>query len=302
MLHQPHAHDRRGPASQRLPPRRIGFGAPLGAAFDYTAGDQRRQPPPPTQGIASGYTSTHRQGERQAGRSSDGFGGDGFGSDGFGAGFGSESTTEPSAGAAPKLLGGADAATPVAMTEPYVAAVRARVRWTLVLTLLTAASLMAADWYWLLVVRPASLASDSSLSQVRALPLLPLPWPALLTLPWPPVRWRPLLTLPWPPLLILPCLESLSQGGDGALLLLGVAWAAPLTSAHYAGWGAMSCVSSVALAAAYWVSLCCVACVLEAHVQVRGLPSPSLGLFSSSLCLPSSVDSFWLLLVPDHSY
>jgi hypothetical protein len=62
--------------------------------------------------------------------------------------------------------------------------------------------------------------------------------------------------------------SSLSRGGDGALWLLGVRWGTALSPGAYIGWGFLSLLSDLALAGAYWVSLCCASCVLEAHVAL----------------------------------
>jgi hypothetical protein len=249
VLPKPFPFDPHGQASQRLPPRRIGFGAPMGIEFEhqpsgssdarspwrsYRYGTGSRQES--IHGIASNYASTARSTLRRVERRAPGSfesvtaaSHDGVNihtsraasHDGGGA-AGGGSAGDVLAAASEVVGTDLGVATPVGMTLAFKEVVRWRVRQTVLLTLLTAGGLYALDWYWLLVVRER--VHDSS--------------------------------------------SSLSRGGDGALWLLGVRWGTALSPGAYIGWGFLSLLSDLALAGAYWVSLCCASCVLEAHVAL----------------------------------
>ena len=115
-------------------------------------------------------------------------------------------------------------APPIAMTAPFLRAVRRKVRGCVCMLLLTAGVIYAFEWYWVTELRPHLLVNEG----------------------------------------------SLSHGHDGNLWLLAVSPGADLSAGAFVGWGVLSLISSVILAGALWAPICCVACVVEAHVHLAG--------------------------------
>ena len=62
--------------------------------------------------------------------------------------------------------------------------------------------------------------------------------------------------------------KLLTGGGDGALWVLGVPLETALVTSEYVGWGLLSVGSAIIVSGSFWVPLCCVMSVLDAHVHL----------------------------------